>query len=101
MRLLTARLRTGADLGIGVTGIAGPGGGSAEKPVGLVWVAVSGRDGRQLVRQLQFPGARADVRDRTTTLAMHLLRRLLLGEGDGAPAPFDGDVQNPAGHTQG
>jgi nicotinamide-nucleotide amidase len=91
-----ARSRLGADLGVGVTGIAGPGGGTAEKPVGLVWVAVSGADGRRLVRQLQFPGTRADVRDRTTTLAMHLLRRLLLGEDDGAPAPASVEPAAPA-----
>ena len=79
-----ARERLSADVGVGVTGIAGPGGGSAEKPVGLVFVAASGRDGRRLVRRAQLPGNRAEVRDRTTTLAMHLLRRLLLGESDAA-----------------
>jgi nicotinamide-nucleotide amidase len=81
-----ARERLGADLGVGVTGIAGPDGGTAEKPVGLVWVAVSSGDGARIVRKTLVPGARADVRDRTTTLALHLLRRLLLGESDG-----DGD----------
>ncbi|HEX2701995.1 MAG TPA: competence/damage-inducible protein A [Solirubrobacteraceae bacterium] len=77
-----ARERLGADLGIGVTGIAGPGGGTAEKPVGLVWVAVSSRGGARVVRQTRMPGGRADIRERTTTLALHLLRRLLLGESD-------------------
>jgi nicotinamide-nucleotide amidase len=77
-----ARERLSADLGIGVTGIAGPGGGTPEKPVGLVWVAVSSREGAQIVRQTRMPGGRADVRERTTTLALHLLRRLLLGESD-------------------
>jgi nicotinamide-nucleotide amidase len=77
-----ARARLGADVGIGVTGIAGPDGGSEEKPVGLVWVAVSGPDGARLVRQMRLPGGRADIRDRSTTLALHLLRRLLLGERD-------------------
>jgi nicotinamide-nucleotide amidase len=66
-----------------VTGIAGPGGGSREKPVGLVYVSVAGRDGARLTRKLNLPGNRADVRDRTTTVALHLLRRLLLGESDG------------------
>lgn len=75
--------RLGADLGVGVTGIAGPGGGSREKPVGLVYVSVAGRDGARLTRKLNLPGNRADVRDRTTTVALHLLRRLLLGESDG------------------
>jgi nicotinamide-nucleotide amidase len=77
-----ALARFGADVGIGVTGIAGPGGGTADKPVGRVHVAVAERDGRRLARRLDLPGGRADVRDRTTTLALHLLRRLLLGEGE-------------------
>jgi nicotinamide-nucleotide amidase len=77
-----ARARIGADLGIGVTGIAGPDGGSEDKPVGLVWVAVSAGDGARIVRQTRLPGGRADIRDRSTTLALHLLRRLLLGERD-------------------
>jgi len=76
-----ARAALGADVGAGVTGIAGPGGGSAEKPVGLVWVSVSHRDGRRLTRRAHVPGSRADVRDRTTTIAMHLLRRLLRDDG--------------------
>jgi nicotinamide-nucleotide amidase len=79
-----ARGRLSCDIGVGVTGIAGPGGGSAEKPVGLVFVAASAHDGRHIVRRSQLPGNRAEVRERTTTLAMHLLRRLLLGESDAA-----------------
>jgi nicotinamide-nucleotide amidase len=77
-----ARAALGADVGIGITGIAGPGGGSAEKPVGTVWLSVSGPDGARLTRHVQLPGDRFDVRDRSTTVAMHLLRRLLLGETD-------------------
>jgi nicotinamide-nucleotide amidase len=77
-----ARAALGADVGIGITGIAGPGGGSPEKPVGTVWLSVSGPDGARLTRHVQLPGNRADVRDRSTTVAMHLLRRLLLGETD-------------------
>ncbi|MEA2231030.1 MAG: nicotinamide-nucleotide amidase [Solirubrobacteraceae bacterium] len=73
-----ARRQLEADVGVGVTGIAGPGGGSDEKPVGLVWLSVSHRDGRRLTRSVTLPGARADVRDRSTTVAMHLVRRLLL-----------------------
>ena len=69
-----------------MTGIAGPGGGTAEKPVGLVWVAVSSREGARIVRQTRVPGSRADIRERTTTLALHLLRRLLLGESDDVEA---------------
>lgn len=72
-----AMARFGADVGIGVTGIAGPGGGTPEKPVGLVHVTVATREGARLARRLQLPGSRADVRERTTTVALHLLRRLL------------------------
>ena len=78
-----ARCRLEADVGVGVTGIAGPGGGSDEKPVGLVWLSVSHRDGRRLTRSVKLPGGRADVRDRSTTVALHLVRRLLLGRHDG------------------
>jgi nicotinamide-nucleotide amidase len=64
-----------------VTGVAGPGGGSEEKPVGLVWLSViaevGGREA-ELTRSVNLPGGRADVRDRATTVAMHLIRRALL-----------------------
>lgn len=73
--------RFGADVGIGITGIAGPGGGTEEKPVGLVCFCVAASSGQKITRHAQLPGNRADVRDRATTVAMHLLRRLLLGEG--------------------
>ena len=69
-----------ADLGIGVTGIAGPGGGTKEKPVGLVCLSVASVSGGRITRNAQLPGNRADVRDRATTVAMHLLRRLLVSE---------------------
>ena len=71
----------GADFGIGITGIAGPGGGTEEKPVGTVCFSVCSRDGARLTRRLRLPGSRSDIRDRSTTVAMHLLRRVLLGEG--------------------
>jgi nicotinamide-nucleotide amidase len=76
-----ARERLDADVGVGVTGIAGPGGGSEAKPVGLVCFSVSHGDGRRLTRSVELPGGRADVRDRSTTVAMHLVRRLLLAAG--------------------
>ena len=81
-----ARERVGADIGIGVTGVAGPDGGTPEKPVGLVWIALTAADGRRLVRRADQRGSRADIRERTTTAAMHLLRRLLLGLADAPPA---------------
>ncbi|MGZ6640475.1 MAG: competence/damage-inducible protein A [Solirubrobacteraceae bacterium] len=74
-----ARARLGADVGVGITGIAGPGGGTAEKPVGLVCFSAAGPGGARLTRSLRLPGGRADVRDRSTVVAMHLVRRLLLG----------------------
>jgi nicotinamide-nucleotide amidase len=73
--------RFDADVGVGLTGIAGPGGGTEEKPVGLVCFSVRTRDGRRITRSPTLPGARSDIRDRATTVAMHLLRRLLQGEG--------------------
>ena len=73
-----ARAKLGADVGVGVTGIAGPGGGTEEKPVGLVWLSVATADGEPLTRSVNLPGSRADVRDRTTTVAIHLIRRALL-----------------------
>jgi nicotinamide-nucleotide amidase len=77
------RARMGADVGVGVTGVAGPGGGSAEKPVGLVWLSVvAGPEGTAITRSVSLPGERADIRDRATTVALHLIRRVLLGESD-------------------
>jgi nicotinamide-nucleotide amidase len=68
----------GADFGVGVTGVAGPGGGSEEKPVGLVWISVASPGGTRSTRSVNLPGARLDIRERATTVAMHLLRRVLL-----------------------
>ena len=66
-----------AEIGVGVTGIAGPGGGSEEKPVGLVWFSVAGPGEERLTRSVNLPGSRADIRDRATTVALHLIRRAL------------------------
>jgi nicotinamide-nucleotide amidase len=76
-----ALARFSADLAVSITGIAGPSGGSEEKPVGTVFWCVKGSDGERLVRSVRLPGDRAEIRDRSTTVAMHLLRRLL-GGGD-------------------
>ena len=72
-----ARARAGADIGVGITGVAGPGGGSEEKPVGLVWISVALEEQEPITRSVNLPGGRADVRDRSTTVAMHLVRRAL------------------------
>ncbi|RBY93653.1 competence/damage-inducible protein A [Blastococcus sp. TF02-8] len=77
-----ARARFGADVGVGITGIAGPGGGTESKPVGTVHVCVAGPEGAR-ERALRLPGSRTVVRERSVTMAMHLLRELLLG---GPPA---------------
>jgi nicotinamide-nucleotide amidase len=74
-----AASRFGASFGIGITGIAGPDGGTPDKPVGTVCVCVADADGSPVIeRAIRLPGDRSAVRDRTTTLAMHLLRRALL-----------------------
>jgi nicotinamide-nucleotide amidase len=72
-----ARATFDAEIGVGVTGIAGPGGGSEEKPVGLVWFSVALPADSRLTRSVNLPGGRADIRDRATTVAMHLIRRAL------------------------
>jgi nicotinamide-nucleotide amidase len=71
--------RFGADTAVATTGIAGPGGGTAEKPVGTVCFTVMLADGRTDTRTLRLPGNRSDVRERSTTVAMHLVRRMLAG----------------------
>jgi nicotinamide-nucleotide amidase len=74
-----ARERLRTEVGVGVTGIAGPGGGSEQKPVGLVWLTVAGPGEASMTRSVNLPGGRADVRDRATSVAMHMIRRALLG----------------------
>ncbi len=77
-----ARERFTTSVGLGITGIAGPGGGTEEKPVGLVCFSVAGPGDGGLTRSVRLPGDRADVRDRSTTVALHLLARALRGEHD-------------------
>jgi nicotinamide-nucleotide amidase len=71
-----ARERLGADVAVSVTGVAGPDGGTVEKPVGLVFLHASGPLGEQHVR-FDFPGDRATIRGRATVAALHLVRRLV------------------------
>jgi nicotinamide-nucleotide amidase len=71
-----ARERLGADVAVAVTGIAGPGGGSADKPVGLVYLHAEGPSGGRSA-DFVFPGDRDGVRRRAAVTALHLLRRLL------------------------
>ena len=71
------RERLGCDVGIGVTGVAGPGGGSEAKPVGLVHIAVVGPHGLGEALERRFPGDREAVRTNTATAALHLVRLLL------------------------
>ena len=73
---LGARESLGVDVAVSVTGIAGPGGGTPEKLVGLVFLNASGR-GAELARELHLPGDREAVRRRATAAALHLLRGLL------------------------
>jgi nicotinamide-nucleotide amidase len=76
-----ARERLGADVAVAVTGVAGPGGGSAEKPVGLVFLHADGPDG-EAARELNFPGDRDAIRSRATVAALHLVRTLLTRSRD-------------------
>lgn len=71
-----ARARLGAEVGVGITGIAGPGGGSADKPVGLVHFCASTAQ-RTLPARVVIPGSRADVRARSVMIAMHLIRTIV------------------------
>jgi len=73
--------RFGADTAVAITGIAGPGGGTPEKPVGTVCFTVMlgapGAAKHQITRTLRLPGNRSDIRERSTTVAMHMLLRAL------------------------
>ena len=73
--------RFGADVAVSVTGIAGPGGGSEEKPVGYVCFNARLADGTEIARAPVIPGGREDIRERSALVGMHLLR-MLLGGGE-------------------
>ncbi len=72
------RLALQSDYGVGITGVAGPDGGSDAKPVGTVHIAVAGPEGRIEHRKVRFPGDRERVRSQSAQLALDLLRRMLL-----------------------
>ena len=76
-----ARARLGADVAVSVTGVAGPGGGTPEKPVGLVYLHAEGPEG-SLARRLDLPGDREAIRSRAAVAALHLVRMLLTRSRD-------------------
>lgn len=80
---LGALERFGADVAVSITGIAGPGGGTEEKPVGYVCFNARLADGAAIARDPVIPGGRQDVRERSALVGMHLLRQLL-GGGEGS-----------------
>ena len=67
------REKLGADVGVAVTGIAGPGGGTPDKPVGLVWIAVHGSEAK--ARRIHVGGDRAEIRQRAAQAALEMVRR--------------------------
>ncbi|NMI02066.1 competence/damage-inducible protein A, partial [Pseudonocardia acidicola] len=77
-----ARSRFGADIGVGITGVAGPDGGTEAKPVGYVCFCVTTAAGRVISRDPVLPGGRADIRERSVDLAMHLILRAAGGAED-------------------
>jgi nicotinamide-nucleotide amidase len=78
-----ARERLGADVSVAVTGVAGPGGGTEEKPVGLVYYHAETPDGNAGA-SFSFPGDRESIRRRSVVASLHLVRRLLEQNGDKA-----------------
>lgn len=74
-----ARTHLGSDWGVGITGVAGPGGGTPEKPVGTVHIAIAGpKDGEVEHRRLRLPGDRERIRMFSAQIALEMLRRRLL-----------------------
>jgi nicotinamide-nucleotide amidase len=86
--------RFGADVAVSITGVAGPGGGTEEKPVGYVCFNARLADGTVIARDPVIPGDRHDIRERSALVGMHLLRNLLGGES--AAAPIDAEADSGA-----
>jgi nicotinamide-nucleotide amidase len=81
------RARSGADIAVSVTGVAGPDGGSAEKPVGTVWLAVAGPGDAMRTRHFVWPGSRDQIRVLAAHWALALVLRALRGERAGSALP--------------
>jgi nicotinamide-nucleotide amidase len=73
------RERSGVSIGLSVTGIAGPGGGTSTKPVGLVYVGLNANNGDAFTREHRFHGDRSVIKQRSSQAALDVLRRWLLG----------------------
>lgn len=74
-----ARRAGKAHIGVGITGIAGPGGGTADKPVGLTYIALEADD-FSFCRRFEFWGSRPEIKERASQVALHLVRQYLLGK---------------------
>lgn len=75
-----AQKRSGSDLAVAITGVAGPSGGGANKPVGLIWIALAQADQQARALCFHFPGGRDKVRDRAAKAALQMMRLHLIGE---------------------
>jgi nicotinamide-nucleotide amidase len=72
------KLRTGSSIGVGITGIAGPSGGTPQKPVGTVAIAVAGPGDSTRVRSVSLFGTRGLIKFQATQLALDIVRRVLI-----------------------
>lgn len=91
--------RSGSTHALSITGVAGPNGGTAEKPVGLVYIALAQRttgDTAVRVRRFTFPGCRTTVRDRSVKSALQMLRFALLNVADDTPLLWESGTPSPA-----